>query len=101
LPRDFLLTLIAPPHIVKFSLPLDKPPAQPLVVWLDVGDQDPWRSLIERLNDAINEKGWTHEWHVFSGAHTSVYWHDHALEFYGFFQRAFAKTGGQSVLSLA
>jgi enterochelin esterase-like enzyme len=79
----------------------DKPPAQPLVVWLDVGDQDPWRSLIERLFEEIKAKGWSYEWHVYPGAHTNAYWNDNVAEYYGFFQRAFAKTGGQSTLSLA
>jgi enterochelin esterase-like enzyme len=79
----------------------DRPPAQPLAVWLDVGDQDPWRSLIERLYEEIKVKAWYLEWHVYPGAHTNAYWNDNVPEFYGFFQRAFAKTGGQSTLSLA
>lgn len=72
------------------SLARSSPGAAQVRIWLDVGDQDEWRSRVDELHEALLERGIGHEYHNFPGQHESEYWMawEHLyLQFYG---RAFA-----------
>jgi endo-1,4-beta-xylanase len=67
--------------------------AAPPSIWIDVGEDDPWRPGAEALRQALDEKGWAHEWQVFPGEHDGWYWGDHLWEYLPYYTRAFRQQG--------
>jgi S-formylglutathione hydrolase FrmB len=67
--------------------------ATPPRFWIDIGADDPWRPAAEALREAIEEKGWASEWHVFPGEHDGWYWGDHLWEYLPFYGDAFRANG--------
>jgi enterochelin esterase-like enzyme len=54
-------------------------------VWLDVGDQDPFKDANAELARKVSVP-----LHVFSGGHNSAYWNGHMRLYLGFYERACA-----------
>ncbi|MBI3969776.1 MAG: hypothetical protein HY332_00685 [Chloroflexi bacterium] len=75
------------------SLVRDLTLSPPPVIWIDTGDKDAWRWSAEALREALLERGWAHEWHVFPGEHDGWYWGDHIWDYLQFYSSAFAKVG--------
>ncbi len=50
-------------------------------LWLDVGDQDKELGSVRLLEDLLSQFGIAHEFHVFSGDHSEVYWRQHVDEY--------------------
>ena len=50
-------------------------------VFMDVGDNDPELSMAQLVEAQFNEHGLSHEWHLYSGAHTEEYWSAHVEEY--------------------
>jgi putative tributyrin esterase len=75
------------------SLVRDSDLRTPPRIWIDAGKDDPWLPGAEALHQALAEKGWAHEWHVYPGEHDGWYWGDHLWEYLPFYGRAFG-TGG-------
>jgi enterochelin esterase-like enzyme len=62
-------------------------------IWIDAGTRDPWKPTAEALHRALQERGWAHEWHVFSGEHDGWYWGDHLWDYLSYYSTAFEKNG--------
>lgn len=61
------------------EIPLDQRPR----IYIDIGDRD--RPEIMRsalwLEAVLNEKGYSHEWYLFTGYHSEEYWREHLDEY--------------------
>ena len=51
------------------------------IIFMDSGDNDPELAKALNIEALFTQKGITHEWHLFSGAHTEEYWHAHIGEY--------------------
>lgn len=59
----------------------DIPPSSHPRVFMDVGDNDQEYEMAQRVESQFNDFGLTHEWHLYSGAHTEEYWSAHVEEY--------------------
>ncbi len=50
-------------------------------VFMDIGDNDPELTMASQVELRFNDFGLTHEWHLYSGAHTEEYWNAHVEEY--------------------
>jgi enterochelin esterase-like enzyme len=50
-------------------------------VFMDIGDNDRELSTASQVEAQFNQHGLTHEWHLYSGAHTEEYWSAHVEEY--------------------
>ncbi|HVF24781.1 MAG TPA: alpha/beta hydrolase-fold protein [Anaerolineales bacterium] len=50
-------------------------------VFMDVGDNDQELVMAQRVEEQLNRYGLSHEWHLYSGAHTEEYWRAHVEEY--------------------
>jgi enterochelin esterase-like enzyme len=57
------------------------PPASRPRVFMDIGDNDPELTMASQVENQFNDFGLTHEWHLYSGAHTEEYWSAHVDEY--------------------
>jgi hypothetical protein len=60
--------------------------ARGLVIWIDVGAQDPWFEKALAFHQELIALRVPHEWHVYQGGHSGLYWGAHVgdyLRFYG------------------
>src|ERR1044071_3698176 len=48
---------------------------------MDIGDNDQELEMAQRVEAQFNDFRLTHEWHLYSGAHTEAYWHAHVEEY--------------------
>jgi enterochelin esterase-like enzyme len=55
-------------------------------VFMDIGDNDPEQTMASRVESQFNEHGLTHQWHLYSGAHTEEYWSAHVEEYLSWYQ---------------
>ncbi|HSJ86552.1 MAG TPA: alpha/beta hydrolase-fold protein [Anaerolineales bacterium] len=51
------------------------------VIFMDIGDKDQELIMAQRVESIFNDSGVTHEWHLYSGAHTEEYWGAHVEEY--------------------
>ena len=59
----------------------DIPPSSRPRVFMDVGDNDQELEMAQRVEAQFNVFRLTHEWHLYSGAHTEEYWSAHVGEY--------------------
>jgi enterochelin esterase-like enzyme len=59
-------------------------------LWIDVGDEDPWRWNARALHAALEAWGVEHEFNLFPGLHEGDYWIAHLEDYLGFYDRALA-----------
>jgi enterochelin esterase-like enzyme len=50
-------------------------------IYMDIGDNDPEIPTASQVENQFNDFGLTHEWHLYSGAHTEEYWSAHVDEY--------------------
>jgi enterochelin esterase-like enzyme len=50
-------------------------------IFMDIGDRDQELIMAEQVESQFNDAGITHEWHLYSGAHTEDYWGAHVEEY--------------------
>jgi enterochelin esterase-like enzyme len=50
-------------------------------VFMDIGDNDPELTMAGNIESQFNDYGLSHEWHLYSGAHTEEYWRAHVEEY--------------------
>ena len=50
-------------------------------VFMDIGDNDQELTTAGQVETQFNEYGLSHEWHLYSGAHTEEYWSAHVGEY--------------------
>ena len=51
------------------------------IIFMDIGDNDPELAKARNVESLLNDYGLSHEWHLYSGAHTEEYWHVHVQEY--------------------
>lgn len=74
------------------SLARDHPDvAKSLKLWIDVGQDDPWRNTAEPFHQQLLAEGIPHEWHVWPGTHNEVYWKAHVGDYLLFYNSAFGQ----------
>jgi enterochelin esterase-like enzyme len=59
----------------------DIPPSSRPRVYMDIGDNDPELTMAGKVEAQFNEVDLSHEWHLYSGAHTEEYWGAHVEEY--------------------
>jgi enterochelin esterase-like enzyme len=59
----------------------DIPPSARPRVFMDIGDNDQELEMAQVVESEFNNDGLTHEWHLYSGAHTEEYWSAHVEEY--------------------
>jgi enterochelin esterase-like enzyme len=59
----------------------DIPPSSRPRVYMDIGDNDQEYEMAQRAETQFNDFGLSHEWHLYSGAHTEEYWSAHVEEY--------------------
>jgi enterochelin esterase-like enzyme len=57
------------------------PPASRPLIYMDIGDRDQELSMARQVELQFNDYDLTHEWHLYSGAHTEEYWSAHVEEY--------------------
>jgi enterochelin esterase-like enzyme len=57
------------------------PPTSRPRVFMDIGDNDQELEMAQVVESEFNDDGLTHEWHLYSGAHTEEYWSAHVEEY--------------------
>ena len=57
------------------------PPSSRPRIFMDIGDNDQELAMASRIESQFNQYGLTHEWHLYSGAHTEEYWRAHVEEY--------------------
>ncbi len=67
------------------------PNLQTLQIWLDIGDQDPWRGNAAGLHDRLAARGIAHTWNMFPGPHDTPYWIAHSPDYLRFYSTAFQR----------
>jgi enterochelin esterase-like enzyme len=50
-------------------------------IFMDIGDNDPELSMAQQVESQFNSYSIPHEWHLYSGDHTEVYWSAHVEEY--------------------
>ena len=50
-------------------------------VFMDIGDNDQELTMASQVESQLNEYGLSHEWHLYTGAHTEEYWSAHVEEY--------------------
>jgi S-formylglutathione hydrolase FrmB len=64
-------------------------------LWIDVGDQDPFRSADTELARILRADGHQIELHVWSGGHEGSYWNRHFSSYLDFYARALERCKGR------
>ena len=59
----------------------DIPPSSRPRVFMDIGDNDQELEMAQQVEAQFNDYRLTHEWHLYSGAHTEEYWSAHVAEY--------------------
>jgi len=59
----------------------DIPPSAHPSVFMDIGEDDQELVMATLVEAQFNENGLSHEWHLYSGAHTEEYWSAHVNEY--------------------
>lgn len=59
-----------------------------LVIWIDLGEVDPWLWRGEQLHQALLARQVPHEWRVLQGGHDTAYWQRHVETYLRFYDRA-------------
>jgi enterochelin esterase-like enzyme len=59
----------------------DIPSTSRPLIFMDIGDNDPELSMAQLVEMQFNVRGLSHEWHLYSGAHTEEYWSAHVEEY--------------------
>jgi esterase/lipase superfamily enzyme len=52
---------------------------------MDIGDNDPEFAMALSVESIFTNKGISHEWHLYGGAHTEEYWRAHVAEYIGWY----------------
>jgi len=59
------------------AIPLDQLPR----IWIDAGDQDKELGSITQFESLLSDNEIPHEWHMYNGDHSELYWHAHVAEY--------------------
>jgi enterochelin esterase-like enzyme len=59
----------------------DIPPASHPRIFMDIGDNDQEYEMAQRVETQFTDFGLSHEWHLYTGAHTEDYWSAHVEEY--------------------
>lgn len=71
-----------------FWLAQDANPEIGVKLWIDVGDEDPWRWNARAIHAALDARGVAHEFNMLPGLHDGDYWVAHVDDYLQFYDRA-------------
>ena len=57
------------------------PPSSRPRLFMDIGDNDQEYEMAQRVETQFTDFGLSHEWHLYTGAHTEEYWRAHVEEY--------------------
>jgi enterochelin esterase-like enzyme len=60
---------------------VDIPPSSRPRIFMDIGDNDQELEMARRVETQFTDLGLSHEWHLYTGAHTEEYWSAHVEEY--------------------
>ena len=63
--------------------------ARTLTIWLDYGDQDPYRDSQLKLEQELTSEGIPHQYHPWQGNHDGFYWAGHINDYLRYYTAAF------------
>jgi hypothetical protein len=75
---------------------MDIPASSRPRVFMDIGDNDPELTMAKLVEAQFNEHGLSHEWHLYSGAHTEEYWGAHVEEYIQWYAEGWNNTTSKS-----
>jgi len=78
-------------HVRDFALGLISLGLQPGDRVCIIGDNDPELTMARLVENQFNDFGLTHEWHLYTGAHTEEYWSAHVEEYLRWYVEAWNK----------
>lgn len=73
--------------------------ARSLLLWLDIGDQDPWTSRARQLRSELDELRVPHEWREWPGDHSAAYWSEHVADYLRSYDCALARCAAKGATS--
>lgn len=73
-----------------FWLAQAAPGAAHIKIWIDVGDEDPWRWNARAIHGALEARGIAHEFRLWAGIHDGDYWTAHIDDYLRYYDRALA-----------
>lgn len=73
-----------------FWLAQQEPGATQVEIWIDVGDEDPWRWNADAIHSALEARGIVHEFRLQPGIHDAEYWTANTEEYLRFYNRTLA-----------
>jgi S-formylglutathione hydrolase FrmB len=62
--------------------------ARQLRIWMDVGDEDPWRGITTAFHQELLDLGVPHAFHIFPGIHEDEYWTGNVATYLEFYSQA-------------
>lgn len=66
--------------------------ARGLVIWIDIGAQDPWLAKALAFHRELMALRVAHEWHVYPGEHSGLYWGAHVSDYLHFYGSALGRS---------
>ena len=70
----------------------------PFALWIDIGSDDPWATLATQFDGELTGLGIRHEWHLWSGGHSDVYWTAHLDDYLAFYSGSFSRRAPRSAI---
>jgi enterochelin esterase-like enzyme len=67
------------------SLAATAPGIEPIAIWIDMGEDDPWLRRAELLHRTLNERGINHWWTILAGGHEGEYWQHNLVTYLRFY----------------
>jgi S-formylglutathione hydrolase FrmB len=61
------------------------PGIEALKIWIDAGEDDPWRERDELLHESLLNRGIAHNWSMLPGGHDGDYWTEHLPAYLRFY----------------
>jgi enterochelin esterase-like enzyme len=77
------------PHVASWIKAI--PAASFPRLWLDVGDRDGELGAVRLLEGMLSQSAVVHEFHLYSGDHSEVYWRQHVEEYLQWYVSAWAQ----------
>jgi S-formylglutathione hydrolase FrmB len=79
-------------HYDPVSLAQNSNAASKLAMWIDVGNQDPWLPMAQKLDSILESKKDAVQFHVLEGEHEGWYWKYYLPEYLNFYSSALNAT---------
>ncbi|MDP9274161.1 MAG: esterase family protein [Chloroflexota bacterium] len=68
-------------------------------LWIDIGAGDPWASAATQFDGELTDLGIKHQWHLWTGDHSTAYWSAHLDDYLRFYNASLSSRVPRSSLS--